>query len=328
MPDKKLSYLESMQRHFENYSKTKEYPVHSAKVHSVDWSCTGNRLASGSFDKTCCLFTVDKDRLIKDQILRGHDASVDQLCWHPSNPDNLATASGDKTVRIWDARSGQCVQVFKTKGENINICWSPNGQYIAVGNKEDLLTFCDLKAKKIRKEEQFRSEVNEISWSPNGDFFYVTSGSGHLNIYSYPNLKLTHSQPAHCGSSICITFDKYNKHMALGGADALVSVWDVAELACLNTITRLSWPVRSLSFSHDGKLLASASEDHFIDIAEIPSGEKVTQIKCENSTFTLKWHPKEYLLAYACDDKDRYDRDAGSVKLFGLLRDSSDKSSS
>lgn len=69
------------------------------------------------------------------------------------------------------------------KGENINICWSPNGQNIAVGNKEDLLTFIDLRAKKTRKEEQFRSEVNEISWSPNGDYFYVTSGSGHLNIY-------------------------------------------------------------------------------------------------------------------------------------------------
>jgi WD40 repeat protein len=36
---------------------------------------------------------------------------------------------------------------------------------------------------------------------------------------------------------------------------------------------RLDWPVRTLSFSHDGKMLASASEDHFIDIAEVETGE-------------------------------------------------------
>ena len=26
---------------------------------------------------------------------------VDQLCWHPSHQDQLATASGDKSVRFW-----------------------------------------------------------------------------------------------------------------------------------------------------------------------------------------------------------------------------------
>lgn len=36
---------------------------------------------------------------------------------------------------------------------------------------------------------------------------------------------------------------------------------------------RLDWPVRTLSFSNDGKMLASASEDHFIDIAEVETGQ-------------------------------------------------------
>lgn len=31
--------------------------------------------------------------------------------------------------------------------------------------------------------------------------------------------------------------------------------------------------MRTLSFSHDGKMLASASEDHFIDIAEVETGQ-------------------------------------------------------
>uniref|UniRef100_A0A8B9PQ36 Uncharacterized protein n=1 Tax=Apteryx owenii TaxID=8824 RepID=A0A8B9PQ36_APTOW len=40
---------------------------------------------------------------------RGHGDSVDQLCWHPSNPDLFVTASGDKTIRIWDVRTTKCI---------------------------------------------------------------------------------------------------------------------------------------------------------------------------------------------------------------------------
>lgn len=43
-------------------------------------------------------------------------------------------------------------------------------------------------------------------------------------------------------------------------------------LSALLCCCRLDWPVRTLSFSHDGKMLASASEDHFIDIAEVETG--------------------------------------------------------
>lgn len=42
---------------------------------------------------------------MKDVELKGHSDSVDQLCWDPKHAELIATASGDKTVRLWDARS-------------------------------------------------------------------------------------------------------------------------------------------------------------------------------------------------------------------------------
>ena len=47
-------------------------------------------------------------------------------------------------------------------GENINICWSPNGDSIAVGNKEDLVTFIDTKTNKAKAHEQFKVEVGSL----------------------------------------------------------------------------------------------------------------------------------------------------------------------
>jgi THO complex subunit 3 len=85
----------------------------------------------------------------------------------------------------------------------------------------------------------------------------------------------------------------------------------------------LDWPVRTISFSYDGALLASASEDLFIDVAEVSSGERVTEVAVEAPTFTVAWHPSSYLLAYACDDKESYDRkrDTGNLKVFGFPSD-------
>uniref|UniRef100_A0A1B6CX87 Uncharacterized protein n=1 Tax=Clastoptera arizonana TaxID=38151 RepID=A0A1B6CX87_9HEMI len=317
------SRVEELQAYFKTHNKNKEYLAHSSKVHSVGWSCDGRRLASGSFDKTVSIFTLEPDRVNKEFTFRGHGGSVDQLCWHASNPELLSTASGDKSVRIWDTRYQKSCATINTKGENINITWSPDGNTIAVGNKEDLVTFIDARTNKIKAEELFGFEVNEISWNNENTLFFLTNGLGCIHILSYPELDLQHVLKAHPGTCICIEFDPLGNYFATGSADALVSLWDVKELACVRTFSRLDWPVRTISFSHDGQLLACASEDHVITIDEVETGEKVVDISLDAATFTVAWHPKMYILAYACDDKDHYDRkrDTGNLKVYGFPSD-------
>ncbi|KAK8337102.1 hypothetical protein V6Z11_A09G165700 [Gossypium hirsutum] len=82
-------------------------PLLESTVHSVAWNCTGTKLASGSVDQTARVWHIEPhdNGKAKDIELKGHTDSVDQLCWDPKHADLIATASGDKTVRLWDARS-------------------------------------------------------------------------------------------------------------------------------------------------------------------------------------------------------------------------------
>lgn len=104
---------------------------------------------------------------------------------------------------------------------------------------------------------------------------------------------------AHPSNAMCLQFSPSGGYFAVGSADALVSLWDSDEFVCLRTLSRcvsphsiifyyqrfpiprlfspffrLEWPVRALGFSHDSQLIASASEDHFIDIGCVETGER------------------------------------------------------
>lgn len=59
-----FNYAETMRNFFHVNSRIKEYQAHTSKVHSINWSSDGRRLASGSYDRTVCLFLLDRDRLV------------------------------------------------------------------------------------------------------------------------------------------------------------------------------------------------------------------------------------------------------------------------
>lgn len=76
-----------------------------------------NSFSSLSFHclyKSCIIFQN------KEFTFKGHGGSVDQLCWHAKNPELLCTASGDKTVRVWDTRTQKCPATVHTKGKLSN----------------------------------------------------------------------------------------------------------------------------------------------------------------------------------------------------------------
>lgn len=87
----------------------------------------------------------------------------------------------------------------------------------------------------------------------------------------------TSPQAAPTPWSACGTWRNWCAFAASPGqsVESLIESRDCVTVSVLNRqfSCRLDWPARTLSFSHDGKMLASASEDHFIDIAEVETGQ-------------------------------------------------------
>ncbi|KAI8377876.1 WD40-repeat-containing domain protein [Radiomyces spectabilis] len=307
--------VQSMIKH----SKIREYKGHKEKVHTVAWNSDGRKLASGSVDKTARVWTPHRGTDIRYSIeLKGHTDSVDQLDWDPTHPDRLATASCDKTVRIWDQRSGKCTAVVQTGGENINICWSPDGNHIAVGDKNDTISIIDTRTNTTVKTQKHNVEVNEIAWNNANNLFFVTTGQGTVKTYEYPSLKLLQSLRGHTANCYCVEADPTGKYLAVGSADALVTLWDTKTFTCQRAFSELTWPVRTLSFSYDGQFIASASEDNFIDISHVESNVSVHHIECSAAMNTVAWHPRDYYLAYAGDEMTLDGKFAGNLKIFSM----------
>lgn len=336
------SNVDSFKAHFKS-CKSKELRGHRSKVHSVSWSpISGTFLASGSTDNTIRLYPTDSilqagevlGSSDKDTIeLKGHKESVDQLAWCPVQEYILASASADKTVKLWDCRmTKEYTTSISTSGENINLCWSPDGSRILVGSKEDLLSVIDVSKQGIEATQKFTNEVNEIAWTFDG--IYMTSGTGQINLYRYSDMRddsvfsLKTSFLGHTANCYCL--DIRNDWMAVGAADSLVSLWkkttrnDVDNLegnplwTCVRTLGSLEWPVRTISQSHDSCFVSAGSEDNHLDIWHIETGELLAQITVTAALNTMDWHPRRYLLAWGADEMDRSGKAEGNIRVFGF----------
>ncbi len=281
-------------------------------VKTVQWSVGGDKLASGGVEHDVRVHDVEHGAGTGRgaQTLRGHAGAVEQLRFDPSRQggDRALTVSSDKTAKIWDAKSGKCAGTIEMKEGLMNAAWSPSGRHVAVGSKSDVISIVDVTTMKVIWEQKFKYEANEMMWDKTGKSFMMATGEGKMEKFTFDettgSLTPLSSHFAHNGGCYCMAIDPTGKYHAMGAADAIVSLWESETNICYDTIVRLDYPIRSVSYSHDSRYIAAASEDLKIDVAEVMTGDCVAQIKTKEAMNTIAFHPKELVLAYAGDGGD------------------------
>ncbi|CAM1503447.1 Fc.00g082230.m01.CDS01 [Cosmosporella sp. VM-42] len=83
---------------------------HSGSVESVAFSADGQRLASGSHDRTIKVWDAASGACL--QTLEGHSGWVNSVAFS-ADSQRLASGSHDRTIKVWDAATGACLQTLE-----------------------------------------------------------------------------------------------------------------------------------------------------------------------------------------------------------------------
>jgi WD40 repeat protein len=116
------------------------------------------------------------DKKAPDLILQGHTARISSVAWN-ADTTRIATTSDDKTLRIWDAATGQLLHVLNSVDFGM---WSPNGRSIAVWIGNQPTRIWDVITGQILNVPGIRSGF--VFWSPAG-YKLAQSISGVLTIW-------------------------------------------------------------------------------------------------------------------------------------------------
>ncbi len=267
---------------------TKWFHVRMGQVESVRFSPDGKRLATGGHDNVVRLFDTSTGKELL--TLQGHASSVTSFSFSPDGK-RLASGSLDKTIKLWDTSTGKELLTLQGHARSVSsVSFSPDGKRLASGSWDRTIKLWDTSTREeVLAFPESGGGVTSLSFSPDGKRLASASGNGeNIKLWdSSTGKELLTLQGRRPGVSPGIhspggqvAFSSDGKRLAAAGKkDSTITLWDSSTGKELLTLQGHTGTVISVSFSPDGKRLASGSWDRTIKLWDTSTGKELLTIE-------------------------------------------------
>ncbi|KAL5318069.1 hypothetical protein ACEPPN_015173 [Leptodophora sp. 'Broadleaf-Isolate-01'] len=214
------------------------------------------------------------------QTLEGHTNWVSSVAFSPDGKQ-IVSGSGDKTVRRWDAATGQqLLPALEGHTRQVtSVAFSPDGKQIVSGSDDKTVRRWDAATGQqlLPALEGHTRQVTSVAFSPDGK--QIVSGSWDTTVRRWDAATGQQLLPAlegHTDRVTSVAFSPDGKQIVSGSWDTTVRRWDAATgqqlLPALEGHT--SW-VSSVAFSPDGKQIVSGSYDTTVRRWDAATGQQL-----------------------------------------------------